>query len=719
MAQPQHLPSTVAHTFRVSSSGTVLPASSILEHATSQVTHPIPPFQPSSTRDRSQNLPSMAAHTFCLSSSGAVLPASMASGSTILQDAYTITLRPPPAVDHSQYLPSMVAHTFSLSSSGAVLSASLAPERAISEISAKTVSNPLKCDPLSAILNSTAALDPSSTTSTPISELSDGQLPPPYTTGTPESSIYDSDTAQFGAIRFQKIPDTKLFLNALENPAARCTTNLYVIANNTQYAMQAWQEEYDALGHEIKKREINPRSLPVECECKKTCGHKLGCKCRIVCKCKGYIVPKLPSSSIIRKGGRSRGDNTKAIAKALDAADAKINGKTPSFTPSVLTVSPESGSGRSQRVRKETAKMAEKGATESVVDATSTKSATKRKVELDEANGESEKRGKKRLATLVPKTKEEASGDDVKITRSAPPKQEAARTRKVDVASLLNAEDVAPKTVLGKRLRETTKDLAPKTEEYHCKRRRSLTKASIAAIIDHDDDTVKDRVIAEDAMPTVEGRRTQRRRAPPKTPTWLHEEVDDGPAPMMRTRSHSSHIATKPGSETPLATIAPIAPLHDASLRAKELKKEKPLLFGTVDVGTLTSQPVTATKTHKKKADTTDQILKPSMQKMAAASSETRAVDPEKSAKMQQVWARRKLEGKSGRYGTAPLNKEAGETLKTKHPERIADFQARKAAGMVGTRKRKSTTKTEDEDDEDDDNEATGNGMSKKARTSR
>ena len=665
----------------------------------------------------------MAAHTFCLSSSGSVLPASMVYKPAPSQNAPTKTLlQSHTAMDHFQHLPSMAAHTLCLSSSGAVLSASPAFKRSKSQVDAKTTSKTLTCDPMSTVLNSTATSDLSSVTSTPVSELSDGQLPPPYTTSTPGSSICDSDTAQLSAIHFKEIPDPKLFVNALEDPAARSTANLYAIANNTQYAMQAWQDEYDILSHEIKKRETKPQALPIECKCKKTCGHRLSCRCEVICKCKGYILPKLPSGSVVRKGGgRPRGDNRKSIAKALEEADAKVKSETVSTTPSGPNASPESSSGRSQRARKEARKVAENGDGGSASIAASVKPAIKRKNEFDEAEGEAENRGKKRLATLVAKAMAEVSDDDAETTRPAPPTQEAAQPRRLDVASLLNAQDVAPKTVLGKRSRETAKDLTPKTDESPMKRRRSLTKASIAAIIDHDDGPTSDRVTTGDAMPTVEGRRPQRRRVPPKTPTWLHEEEDDEPAQTARTRSHTSQTAIKSGSEAPLITFAPIAPLLDASLQPRELNKKKSVLSETVSVAGLTSQSLSAANTSGKKADATaSKATKPIVQKKVTATSGTRVVDPEKSAKMQQVWARRKAEGKSGRYGTAPLNKEAGETLKTKHPDRIADFQARKAAGMVGTRKRKSATKTEDEDDDDDDDdEGVGKGFSKKVRTSR
>ncbi|KAA6416156.1 MAG: hypothetical protein FRX48_00876 [Lasallia pustulata] len=99
-------------------------------------------------------------------------------------------------------------------------------------------------------------------------ELSESDLPPPFTSSTPPPDRDASIGEDVAAGRFKTLPNPDDFLLALTNPASRSTSALYTIAVNTQEALKLWQDEYLQLDARLTRKDpdYKPKNNPRELE---------------------------------------------------------------------------------------------------------------------------------------------------------------------------------------------------------------------------------------------------------------------------------------------------------------------------------------------------------------------------------------------------------------------------------------------------------------------
>ncbi|KAL0256555.1 hypothetical protein SLS55_008950 [Diplodia seriata] len=98
-------------------------------------------------------------------------------------------------------------------------------------------------------------------------ELEDGDLPPPFSTtpGTPSESEVDDDANRILRRRFNYMTDPGKFIAALTKhlPSERTSDVLYALAENTQAALEAWQDEYLAIDKRVAAHANNGPRKPV------------------------------------------------------------------------------------------------------------------------------------------------------------------------------------------------------------------------------------------------------------------------------------------------------------------------------------------------------------------------------------------------------------------------------------------------------------------------
>ncbi|OJD40307.1 uncharacterized protein BKCO1_10006 [Diplodia corticola] len=98
-------------------------------------------------------------------------------------------------------------------------------------------------------------------------ELEDGDLPPPFsnTPGTPSESEVDDDANRILRKRFDYMTDPGKFIAALTKhlPSERTSDILYALAENTQAALEAWQDEYLAIDKRVAAHANNGPRKPV------------------------------------------------------------------------------------------------------------------------------------------------------------------------------------------------------------------------------------------------------------------------------------------------------------------------------------------------------------------------------------------------------------------------------------------------------------------------
>ncbi|KAF4537965.1 uncharacterized protein LTHEOB_11285 [Lasiodiplodia theobromae] len=98
-------------------------------------------------------------------------------------------------------------------------------------------------------------------------ELEDDDLPPPFTNtpGTPSESEVDDDANRILRKRFDYMTDPQKFIAALTKhlPSERTSEVLYALAENTQAALKAWQDEYLAIDKRVAAHANNGPRKPV------------------------------------------------------------------------------------------------------------------------------------------------------------------------------------------------------------------------------------------------------------------------------------------------------------------------------------------------------------------------------------------------------------------------------------------------------------------------
>lgn len=99
-------------------------------------------------------------------------------------------------------------------------------------------------------------------------ELTESDLPPPFTSSTPVPDEDASTGEEVAAGRFKVLPNPDDFLLALTNPASRSTSALSTIAANTQEALKLWQDQYLELDARLARKDpdYKPKSNPRELE---------------------------------------------------------------------------------------------------------------------------------------------------------------------------------------------------------------------------------------------------------------------------------------------------------------------------------------------------------------------------------------------------------------------------------------------------------------------
>ncbi|KAH7030229.1 hypothetical protein B0J12DRAFT_704315 [Macrophomina phaseolina] len=98
-------------------------------------------------------------------------------------------------------------------------------------------------------------------------ELEDDDLPPPFTNtpGTPSESEVDDDANRILRKRFDYMTNPQRFIAALTKyaPSERTFDVLYTLAENTQAALKAWQDEYLAIDKRVAVHANNGPRKPV------------------------------------------------------------------------------------------------------------------------------------------------------------------------------------------------------------------------------------------------------------------------------------------------------------------------------------------------------------------------------------------------------------------------------------------------------------------------
>ncbi|GME22495.1 hypothetical protein BKCO1_10006 [Neofusicoccum parvum] len=98
-------------------------------------------------------------------------------------------------------------------------------------------------------------------------DLEDEDLPPPFTNtpGTPSESEVDDDANRILRKRFDYMTDPQKFIAALTKhlPSERTSDVLYALAENTQAALKAWQDEYLTIDKRVAAHANNGPRKPV------------------------------------------------------------------------------------------------------------------------------------------------------------------------------------------------------------------------------------------------------------------------------------------------------------------------------------------------------------------------------------------------------------------------------------------------------------------------